>query len=333
MGLQCTEDEPGAGQCAQCKAVMGNNHPDVTSLTTDLVTIKADEVREYVATSYQAPSSGTWKAFIIEDADRMLPRTTNVLLKAIEEPGPRTVWILCTAAVADVLPTIRSRTRNINLVTPAAEDIARLLVEREGADPERALVAARAAQSHIGVAKALATDPDAAAVRKKTLDAVVGIRTTGDAVLAAMTLTDMDAMRGAQGAKADEEAVEKEVAERLAAMGLEPGARVPAALRSQIKAAGVDSKRRATRHTQDLIDRELIYMTSFYRDVLVTQLEADVPLVNADYAQAISRIAADTTPGTTLLRIDALGEARDRLRGNVAVQLLMEAALVELRER
>lgn len=331
--LQCTEDEPGAGQCAQCKAVMGNNHPDVTSLTTDLVTIKADEVREYVATSYQAPSSGTWKAFIIEDADRMLPRTTNVLLKAIEEPGPRTVWILCTAAVADVLPTIRSRTRNINLVTPAAEDIARLLVEREGADPERALVAARAAQSHIGVAKALATDPDAAAVRKKTLDAVVGIRTTGDAVLAAMTLTDMDAMRGAQGAKADEEAVEKEVAERLAAMGLEPGARVPAALRSQIKAAGVDSKRRATRHTQDLIDRELIYMTSFYRDVLVTQLEADVPLVNADYAQAISRIAADTTPGTTLLRIDALGEARDRLRGNVAVQLLMEAALVELRER
>lgn len=331
--LQCTEDEPGAGQCAQCKAVMGNNHPDVTSLTTDLVTIKADDVREYVATSYQAPSSGTWKAFIIEDADRMLPRTTNVLLKAIEEPGPRTVWILCTAAVADVLPTIRSRTRNINLVTPAAEDIARLLVEREGADPERALVAARAAQSHIGVAKALATDPDAAAVRKQTLDAVVGIRTTGDAVLAAMTLTDMDAMRGAQGAKADEEAVEKEVAERLAAMGLEPGARVPAALRSQIKAAGVDSKRRATRHTQDLIDRELIYMTSFYRDVLVTQLEADVPLVNADYAQAISRIAADTTPGTTLLRIDALGEARDRLRGNVAVQLLMEAALVELRER
>ncbi|NLW13953.1 MAG: DNA polymerase III subunit delta' [Trueperella sp.] len=331
--LQCTEEEPGAGECAQCKAVLGNNHPDVTWLTTDLVTIKADEVREYVASSYQAPSSGTWKVFVIEDADRMLPRTTNVLLKAIEEPGPRTVWILCTASVADVLPTIRSRTRNINLVTPSPEDIARLLVEREGADPERALVAAQAAQSHIGVAKALATDPAAAAVRKKTLDAVVGIRTTGDAVLAAMVLTDLDAMRGSEGAKSDEEAVEKEIADRLAAMGLEAGARVPAALRSQVKAAGVDSKRRATRHRQDLIDRELIYMMSFYRDVLVTQLEAQVSLVNADYASAISRIAADTTPSTTLVRIDALGEARERLRGNVAVQLLMEAALVELRER
>ncbi|MDP9806234.1 DNA polymerase-3 subunit delta' [Trueperella bonasi] len=328
--LQCEETEPGAGECAHCKAVMGGNHPDVTALSTDLVTIGADEVREYVASSYQAPASGAWKVFIVEDADRMLPRTTNVLLKAIEEPGPRTVWILCTAAVADVLPTIRSRTRNVNLVTPAPQDVARLLVEREGADPQRALVAAQAAQSHIGVAKALATDPDAAAVRKKTLDAVVGIRTTGDAVLAAMMLTDMDAMRGAEGEKADEEAAEREVEERLLAMGLEPGARVPAAVRSQVKAAGVDSKRRAARNMQDMVDRELIYATSLYRDVLVRQLGADVALVNADYEAAVEQIATDTTPGVTLSRIDALSEARLRLRGNVAVQLLMEAALVEL---
>lgn len=328
--LQCEETEPGAGECAHCKAVMGGNHPDVTALSTDLVMIGADEVREYVASSYQAPASGAWKVFIVEDADRMLPRTTNVLLKAIEEPGPRTVWILCTAAVADVLPTIRSRTRNVNLVTPAPQDVARLLVERESADPQRALVAAQAAQSHIGVAKALATDPDAAAVRKKTLDAVIGIRTTGDAVLAAMMLTDMDAMRGAEGEKADEEAAEREVEERLLAMGLEPGARVPAAVRSQVKATGVDSKRRAARNMQDMVDRELIYATSLYRDVLVRQLGADVALVNADYEAAVEQIATDTTPGVTLSRIDALSEARLRLRGNVAVQLLMEAALVEL---
>lgn len=333
--LECTGATPGCGECAQCKAVMGGNHPDVSSLSTDLVTIKAEEVRAYVASSYQAPGTGSWKVFIIEDADRMVERTTNVLLKAIEEPGPRTVWILCTAAVADVLPTIRSRCRHVNLVTPSVEDVARLLVERQGVDPDAALVAAQAAQSHIGVATALATDPQAAHVRKLTLDAVSSLRGVGDAALAAQMLVDPEQMTGAtaESKKEQEAAQAREEAERLAAMGLEPGARVPAAVRSQVKAASVDVKRRATRNLHDMIDRELTYMISFYRDVLVAQLEADVRLVNADYSQAIERIAATTSPSLTLARIDALGQARERLRGNVAPQLLMEAALAALRER
>ncbi|QOR45544.1 DNA polymerase III subunit delta' [Trueperella pecoris] len=333
--LECTGATPGCGECAQCKAVMGGNHPDVSSLSTDLVTIKAEEVRAYVASSYQAPGTGSWKVFIIEDADRMVERTTNVLLKAIEEPGPRTVWILCTAAVADVLPTIRSRCRHVNLVTPSVEDVARLLVERQGVDLDAALVAAQAAQSHIGVATALATDPQAAHVRKLTLDAVASLRGVGDAALAAQMLVDPEQMTGAtaESKKEQEAAQAREEAERLAAMGLEPGARVPAAVRSQVKAASVDVKRRATRNLHDMIDRELTYMISFYRDVLVAQLEADVRLVNADYSQAIERIAATTSPSLTLARIDALGQARERLRGNVAPQLLMEAALAALRER
>jgi DNA polymerase III subunit delta' len=46
---------------------------------------------------------------IIEDADRMTERTSNVLLKALEEPPANTVWVLCAPSVADMLPTIRSR--------------------------------------------------------------------------------------------------------------------------------------------------------------------------------------------------------------------------------
>lgn len=102
--LLCTGPTPGCGVCPQCIAVMERNHRDVTLVTTDHVTISAEQVRQYVASSYVAPTSGAWRIIIIEDADRMLTRTTNVLLKAIEEPGARTVWMLCTAAVADVLP-------------------------------------------------------------------------------------------------------------------------------------------------------------------------------------------------------------------------------------
>ncbi|MDP9833415.1 DNA polymerase III subunit delta' [Trueperella abortisuis] len=328
--LQCTGTRPGCGECSQCKAVMAGQHPDVSSLSTDLVTIKAEEVRAYVASSYQAPGSGSWKVFIIEDADRMVERTTNVLLKAIEEPGPRTVWLLCTAAVADVLPTIRSRCRNVNLVTPSVEEVARLLVEREGVERETAYVAAQAAQSHIGVAKALATNPEAAGLRKKTLDALASIHGVGDAAVAAWMLVDPELM--GVSTNRDKAAEEREEADRLAALGLEAGARVPAAVRSQVRAASVDSKRRATRTLHDMIDRELTYMISFYRDVVVVQLDAQVALINADYAEAIQSIAAKIGPTEALSRIDTLGEARERLRSNVAPQLLMEAALSAMRQ-
>ncbi|MDO5025133.1 MAG: DNA polymerase III subunit delta' [Trueperella sp.] len=323
--LLCTGETPGCGTCAECQAAMGNNHPDVTVVSTSLVTITIDEVREYVASSYLAPASGKWRVFIVEDADRMLPNTTNVLLKAIEEPGPRTVWMLCTPAPADVLPTIRSRCRNINLVTPDPQLVADLIVKETDVTPEKALIAARAAQSHIGVARALATDPQAARLRTQTLEVAITTRGVGDAAIAAAHLIQL------ADSASDDAGVDAEQAEYLAALGLESGAKMPAAVRSQIKGMAEDAKKRATRRQRDTLDRELIYLISFYRDVLITQLSAQVDLINMDYAAHITRIAAATSPDQTITKLEALSQARERLRSNVAPLLALEAALVAVR--
>ncbi|MDD7465058.1 MAG: DNA polymerase III subunit delta' [Actinomycetaceae bacterium] len=345
--LECTGSTPGCGECASCKAVMADNHPDVTTVSTDLVTIKADDVRAYVAQSYVAPVQGAYRIFIVEDADRMLPRTTNVLLKAIEEPAARTVWMLCTAAVADVLPTIRSRCRNINLVTPSPQDVAQLLTARDGVDPEKALVAAQAAQSHIGVARALATDGAAAALRENTLMTLTVVHSVGEAVLAAQLLTDPEKMYATADSGSERSAsaaspasvvpatsaadiMEIEQRRRMQDLGLDPDGRVPAAVKSQVAADAGNVKRRQTRMQRDMLDRELIYIESFFRDVMVKQLGADVPAINADFSAQIDQRAEISTLEQTIAAMDACAKARQRLRANVAPVLAIEAALVQL---
>ncbi|MGV9189210.1 DNA polymerase III subunit delta' [Arcanobacterium canis] len=338
--LLCTGPEPGCGECPGCHAAMADNHPDLTTVSTDLVTISADEVREYVASAFVAPSQGYYRIILIEDADRMVERTTNVLLKAIEEPGEHTVWMLCTAAPGDVLPTIRSRCRGVSLVTPSAQEVANLLIQRDGVDPKRAILAARASQSHVGVARALALNEDGAAViRRHTLDAIVSIKGVGDAEMAAIRLLDEDAMRGEKtakgGAKATKTAkdAQADAAKRtiMEAYGLDADSKVPPSMRGEIKAALDSQKKRAIRSQRDLLDRELIYAIGLYRDVLVTQLGSDVDLINQDYIEAISELAGKLTALQVLGKIEKLNVARERLSANVAPQLAMEAAMMGLR--
>jgi DNA polymerase-3 subunit delta' len=96
----------GAGEDTDAvdRQVRALTHPDLTVLATERVLIPIDEVRELVETSYRSPVASSWRIIIIEDADRMAERTSNVLLKALEEPAARTIWILCAPSEADVIP-------------------------------------------------------------------------------------------------------------------------------------------------------------------------------------------------------------------------------------
>lgn len=188
--LQCTGPVPGCGQCKPCRDVMAGSHPDVVRLATEKLIITMEEVKTLIGEAQRRPWTGRWRVILVEDADRMAERTTNVLLKSIEEPPPQTVWLLCTPSADDVLPTIRSRCRLVTLRIPPADAVAELLVRRDGADPELAARAARASQSHIGLARHLATDADAWDRRRRLLLAPVSLRSVGDAVLAAASLVE-----------------------------------------------------------------------------------------------------------------------------------------------
>lgn len=324
--LQC--EAGGCGTCPACTTALAGTHADVMVVATERVIIKREEVRELVTIAQRAPSGGRWRVIIVEDADRMGEVSANVLLKAIEEPPPRTVWLLCSTSPADVQVTIRSRCRPLALRVPPPDAVARLLVDRDGVDPRTAEAAARAAQSHIGLARRLARDPEARDRRRRTLDLVTQIRGVGDAVLVAGDLVEV-AQAEAKAATGDRDAAER--AALLRTLGAQDGTRLPPSLRAQLRQLEDDQKRRATRALRDVLDRALLDLLSLYRDVLVTQLGADVALVNVEHAEVVGRLAAEATAEQTLRRMDAIGEARTRLAGNVAPLLAMEAMALALR--
>lgn len=324
--LQC--ERGGCGECQACSTTLAGTHADVTYVATELVTIKIDEVRTLLSVAARSPSQGRWRVIVVEDADRMAERTTNVLLKAIEEPAPHTVWVLCAPSPQDVLVTIRSRCRGVSLRVPSAESVAALLVRRDGVDPDVALACARAAQSHVGLARRLARDPSARSRRSSVLAVATRIRGVGDAVLAAGELVELAATE-AKAATEERDAVER--AELLRSMGVPDGEAPPAKLRGQVRDMEADQKRRATRRQRDVLDRAMVDLRSLYRDVLVVQLGAEVDLVNGELAGGVAALAADSTPEQTIRRMDAIGVARERLGGNVAPLLALEAMAIALR--
>jgi DNA polymerase-3 subunit delta' len=308
--------------------VTSGSHPDVKVLATEKVIISIDEIRDLVAASYYGGSISKYQIMIIEDADRMAERSSNVLLKTLEEPPAGTIWILCAPSEADMLPTIRSRVRRVALKQPSSQTVADLLVSRDGINQSLALQVAAEAQGHIGMALRLATSSDARARRKETLISAMQI----DSVSKAMFIAE----RWLELARKDAEALttEKDTEEKsalLATLGIPEGGTVPPALRADIKALEEEQKRRATRSLRDGIDRILVDLMSLYRDVLIIQLSAATELVNTELKNQIEQLATNSNASETITRLEAISTARIRIGANVRDLMVLESVAVALK--
>jgi DNA polymerase-3 subunit delta' len=325
--LQCPEG--GCGVCDACRTALAGTHADVDVMATEGLHILMKQARDLVARASRFPSGGRWQVMIVEDADRIEERTTGVLLKAIEEPTPRTVWLLCAPSVDDVPLTIRSRCRHVALRTPPTAAVAEVLVARDGIDPPMATFAARAAQGHIGRAKRLARDEEARMRRHAVLRLPQGLGSLSSALAAAADLVDA-ASSEASDATGE---LDRDETERLRrALGVGTGSRQPPGSAGALKDLATEQRRRATRAKRDAIDRALVDLASFYRDVLAVQADADVELVNDEMRDAVVSVARTSSPTTTLRRIDAVLAARAAIDVNVAPLLAVEAMTVSLRD-
>jgi DNA polymerase-3 subunit delta' len=321
----------GCGWCPCCLQVQAGTHADLMLVRPDGLSYGVKQTRDLVLRAAGAPAGGRWQVVLFEDADRCTEQAANALLKAIEEPAPRTVWLLCAPSAEDLVPTIRSRCRVVTLAMPAPAAVARLLVERDGVEPARAQAAARAAQGHVGRARRLALDAEAARRRDEVLRVPLAATSLGPALAAAASLvrTAEDEARAVTEAQdgPERDALRRAFGEGSTGKGV---AKAMRGMAGALKDLEDRQKSRATRVKRDTLDQALTDLAVFYRDVLMIQVGADVELANADREADLRRVAAASAPEATLRRLQAVMRCRERLTLNVAPLLAVEEMTLSL---
>ena len=322
--------ESGCNNCINCATALKGTHADVELVRTEGLSIKIDEVRELITRASWTPSVAQYRVVIIEDADRLTESAANALLKAIEEPGLRTVWLLCAPTLTDVLPTIRSRTRNVTLRTPSV-DVVTALLRSEGYLQEVAELSAKASQGHIGRARYLAKNPEARTRRTDILKLPLTITDITSAFKCAGALVD------AAKREAEADATLRNDVETAAlkeAWG-QQGSRVVQGGAKAVKELEKEQKSRQTRMVRDYLDRALLDIATFFRDVLLIQttsnLEQSGELINSDMQREIKIVASNTSAEATLKKLEAIMKTRTNLSRNAAPLLAVEALMVQLR--
>ncbi len=331
-------DQGGCGECNTCRTALSRAHPDVTVLRTELLSIGVSQAREIAARAAMSPTVARYQVILIEDADRLTEQAADALLKSLEEPPPRTIWMLCAPSADDLIVTIRSRTRQVNLRTPPDAAVAQLLVDRDQIPPAMAAHAARAAQGHIGRARALARSEQARIARHQVLKIPGSLASVGACLAAAEAVV---AVASAEAEEATAALDARELAELKEALGFGTKGARPKQAQAALKELEGEQKTRAKRLQRDALDRVLTELTTWYRDVLSIQMgvvdptnlaesASGVGLINAELRDQLAAAARAATPEQTIARVDAILATRQALEHSVAPWLAMESRMLTL---
>lgn len=320
-------DDAGCGSCLACRTALSGAHADVTVVVSEQSVIKVDPMRDLVRQAALAPSGGRWQIFIVEDADRLNDKAADALLKSLEEPPPRTVWMLCAPTVEDVLATIRSRCRVKVLRTPPPEAVAAHLVRRDAVSEAVAAYAARASQGHIGRARALALDEPTRNRRREVLRIPAQLLDLGSCMTCAANLLEAATEEGEPRAAALDAAELSDLEMAYGAGGRGPRS---AAFTAATKELQRNHRQRGKRFVRDCLDRSLLDLASFYRDVMAVQLGAGGHLVNEEQRSEVEALARRTKGEVSAARLAAIFATREALGSEVAPALALESLMISL---
>ena len=333
--LVCTDPhEVGCGRCAGCRDALADQHADVVHVVPKELIIKTEYIRDIVAQAARMPTVAAHRVLIIENADRLHPAAADALLKTVEEPPERTVIIMLAPSTdpEDFSQTLRSRCRHLYIPSPSESELVRILMDEEGASEHDARLAAATSLRHVGRARLLVRNPDIQQRRARAINLAELIFHGAQAFQAVGSLgkaTEKEAV----DAYVEEDAAERAKLEQALGMGAK-GKGAAKALRgaaSSIKELESRQKARGTRRKRDVFDLVLVDLAGVYRDALVVQSGADVPLTHPDF-EPLAREVADRVPAAGLVACqDAIAQCRARLHQSVTPTVAFNGMIGHLR--
>lgn len=322
--LLCSKN--GCGECVDCQTAMDGSHLDIDILKTETSSIKVDEIRDLISRTSTSPSISNWRVVIIQDAQRLTEAAANALLKVIEEPSTRTIWLMTASTSLDLLATLRSRCRQIQLKTPNKESIIELLVKRDKADSQIAELAARVSQGHIGRAKYLSENPISRSRRNEVIDLFMTVNDTSSAFSAASKIIVI-AQEEAEDATGTTNEIEL-IYLQDALQG--PGKSLVSGGAKAVKELEKDQKARIRRAVENSLDRFLLDLLSIYRDSLLIQLCNGAEVINTEYFARYPEKMVRFKPESIIIKIENVLSVREKLAQNTVNLLAMENLICTL---
>jgi DNA polymerase-3 subunit delta' len=180
QALNCDGPELPCGQCRSCQRILEGKHADVTPTGLDSKTeIGIDDIRGLQRLANLPPYEGKCKVFIIDDAEYLSTEAANSLLKILEEPPPRVVWLLLAAEGEHLLPTIISRCQRLELKPVPSERIQEVLINSYNVDANKAKLLAQLCHGRLGWAVSALENGDILEQRSQRIDKLASLLTAG----------------------------------------------------------------------------------------------------------------------------------------------------------